>query len=83
MPVKGRWVSEFKVSLICRVSSRTAKVKQRYPVLRNRETGREREGGEVYFNLGIRAYSPLWQEAMLAGVRVSGKQKARLEVRLG
>jgi hypothetical protein len=31
---RGRWISEFKASLVYRVSSRTAKVTQRNPVLK-------------------------------------------------
>jgi hypothetical protein len=32
---RGRWISEFKASLVYRVSSRTARVTQRNPVLKN------------------------------------------------
>jgi Sec-independent protein translocase protein TatA len=31
---RGRWISEFKGSLVCRVSSRTARATQRNPVLK-------------------------------------------------
>jgi hypothetical protein len=34
---KGRWVSEFKASLVYRVSSRTARAIQRNPVLKKRK----------------------------------------------
>jgi hypothetical protein len=49
---RGRWISEFKVSLVYRVSSRTARVTQRNPVSktktkkkkkRKREREREKE----------------------------------------
>jgi hypothetical protein len=33
---RGRWVSEFKASLVYRVSSRTAKAIQRNPVSKNK-----------------------------------------------
>jgi hypothetical protein len=32
---RGRWISEFKVSLVYRVSSRTARATQRNPVSKN------------------------------------------------
>jgi hypothetical protein len=34
---RGRWVSEFKTSLVYRVSSRTARAIQRNPVLKNKK----------------------------------------------
>ena len=46
---RGRWISEFKASLIYRVSSRTARVTQRNHVSKNqrkRERERERELGK-------------------------------------
>jgi hypothetical protein len=33
---RGRWISEFKASLVYRVSSRTARTTQRNPVLKNK-----------------------------------------------
>ena len=33
---RGRWISEFKASLVFRVSSRTARIKQRNPVSKNK-----------------------------------------------
>jgi hypothetical protein len=38
---RGRWVSEFKASLVYRVSSRTARVTQRNPVLRKEKTNKQ------------------------------------------
>jgi hypothetical protein len=35
---RGRWISEFKASLVYRVSSRTAKATQRNPVLKKQNT---------------------------------------------
>jgi hypothetical protein len=32
---RGRWISEFEVSLVYKVSSRTARAIQRNPVLKN------------------------------------------------
>jgi hypothetical protein len=40
---KGRWISEFKASLVYRVSSRTVRATQRNPVSKIRERERERE----------------------------------------
>jgi hypothetical protein len=34
---RGRWISEFKASLIYRVSSRTARATQRNPVSKNKQ----------------------------------------------
>jgi hypothetical protein len=38
---RGRWISEFKVSLIYRVSSRTARDTQRNPVSKNKQTNKQ------------------------------------------
>jgi hypothetical protein len=35
---RGRWISEFEVSLVYRVSSRTARTMQRNPVSKNKTT---------------------------------------------
>jgi hypothetical protein len=32
---RGRWISEFEASLVCRVSSRTARAIQKNPVSKN------------------------------------------------
>jgi phosphatidate phosphatase PAH1 len=34
---RGRWISEFEASLVCKVSSRTAKAIQRNPVLKKKK----------------------------------------------
>jgi hypothetical protein len=34
---RGRWISEFKASLVYRVSSQTARAMQRNPVLKNKK----------------------------------------------
>jgi hypothetical protein len=34
---RGRWISEFKASLVYRVSSRTARATQRNPLLKNKK----------------------------------------------
>jgi hypothetical protein len=49
---RGRWISEFKTSLVYRVSSRTARATQRNPVSKNqreRERERERESERALF----------------------------------
>jgi hypothetical protein len=53
---RGRWISEFEASLVYRVSSRTARAIQRYPVSRKerkkekkrkeKKKGKERKGKE-------------------------------------
>jgi hypothetical protein len=40
---RGRWLSELKVSLVYRASSRTARATQRNPVLKEEEEGKEEE----------------------------------------
>jgi hypothetical protein len=40
---RGRWISEFKASLVYKVSSRTAKAVQRNPVSKtNKQTNKQR-----------------------------------------
>jgi hypothetical protein len=38
---RGRWISEFKASLVYRVSSRTARATQRKPVWKNKQTNKQ------------------------------------------
>jgi hypothetical protein len=38
---RGRWISEFEASLVCRVSSRTAGAIQRNPVLKKTKTNKQ------------------------------------------
>jgi hypothetical protein len=40
---RGRWISEFKASLVYRVSSRTARATQRNPVSKNQKKKRKTE----------------------------------------
>jgi hypothetical protein len=40
---RGRWISEFKASLVYRVSSRTARAIQRNPILEKKERKRKKE----------------------------------------
>jgi hypothetical protein len=40
---RGRWISEFKASLVYKVSSRTARATQRNPVSKNKTTTTEKE----------------------------------------
>jgi uncharacterized protein (DUF2252 family) len=40
---RGRWISDFEASLVYRVSSRTARAKQRKPVSKNQKEERERK----------------------------------------
>jgi hypothetical protein len=42
-PSRGRRISEFKASLVYRVSSRTARATQRNPVLKNQEKKKKRK----------------------------------------
>jgi hypothetical protein len=48
---RGRWLSKFKASLICRLSSRTARAIQRKPVLKKRNK-------KPIKRLGIMPYNP-------------------------
>jgi hypothetical protein len=41
---RGRWISEFKASLVYRVSSRTARATQRNPVSKNKQTNKQTKG---------------------------------------
>jgi hypothetical protein len=41
-----KWITEFKASLICRVSSRRTRAIQRNPVSKNQNRETEREGKE-------------------------------------
>jgi hypothetical protein len=38
---RGTWISEFKASLVYRVSSRTARATQRNTVLKNKQTNKQ------------------------------------------
>ena len=40
---RGRWISEFKASLVYRVSSRTARATQRNPVSKNQTKKKKKE----------------------------------------
>ena len=39
---RSRWISEFEVSLVYRVSSRTARAIQRNPVLKNKNNNKNK-----------------------------------------
>jgi hypothetical protein len=41
---RGRQISEFKASLVYRVSSRTASATQRNPVSKNKQTNKQKKG---------------------------------------
>jgi hypothetical protein len=40
---RGRQISEFKASLVYKVSSRTARAKQRNPVWKNKQTNKQQQ----------------------------------------
>jgi hypothetical protein len=40
---RGRWISEFKASLVYKVSSRTARARQRNPVSKKKKKKKERK----------------------------------------
>jgi hypothetical protein len=40
---RDRWISEFKASLVYRVSSRTARTTQRNPVSKNKKTKKQKQ----------------------------------------
>jgi hypothetical protein len=43
---RGRWISEFKASLVYRVSSRTARAAQRNPVSKNKNKKQQQQKKE-------------------------------------
>jgi hypothetical protein len=47
---RGRWISEFKASLVYRVSSRTARAIQRNPVSKNKK---ENKTKQIKFEINI------------------------------
>jgi hypothetical protein len=44
---RGRWISEFKASLVCRISSRTARAIQRNPVSKNQKQKNKNKNKKV------------------------------------
>ena len=44
---RGRQISKYKVSLVCRVSYRIARAKQRNPVKKERKEGGRKEGIQI------------------------------------
>jgi hypothetical protein len=40
---RGRWISEFEASLVCRVSSRTVRAIQRNPVSKNKNKNKNKK----------------------------------------
>jgi hypothetical protein len=42
---RGRWISEFKASLVYRVCSRTGRVTQRNPVSKNKKQNKTKQKG--------------------------------------
>jgi hypothetical protein len=49
---RGRQISEFKASLVYRVSSRTARAIQRNPVLKNKQTNKQKKLAILAEDLG-------------------------------
>jgi hypothetical protein len=50
---RGRRISEFKASLVYRVSYRTARTTQRNPVLRNKQTNKKKNQKKIMPSLFI------------------------------
>jgi hypothetical protein len=48
---RDRWISEFKASLVCRVSSRTARATQRNPILKNRKRKKRLFSGNINYSI--------------------------------
>jgi hypothetical protein len=46
---ESRWISEFKASLVYKVSSRTARATQRNPVSKKNKRKKEKTINELYF----------------------------------
>jgi hypothetical protein len=47
IPGRGRWISEFEASLVYKVSSRTARVTQRNPVLKKQQQKKKKLGFQL------------------------------------
>jgi hypothetical protein len=45
----SRWISEFEASLVCRVSSRTAKATQRNPVSKNQKKIKKKNKNKLLY----------------------------------
>jgi hypothetical protein len=58
---RGRWISEFKASLVYKVSSRTARAIQRNPVSKKKKKKRKKEKQQLA-GLG----SKIWLEKLLS-----------------
>jgi hypothetical protein len=58
---RGGQISEFKASLVYRVSSRTARATQRNPVSKNKKQNKTKQN-EVPVNLGKRVPMTTYQE---------------------
>jgi hypothetical protein len=48
---RGRWISEFKASLVYRVSSRRARAIQRNPILKNQEPKTKKKKKKLLISL--------------------------------
>jgi hypothetical protein len=57
-PSRGRWISEFKASLVYKVSSRTAMAIQRNPVLKNKNKNKNKTKQSLYPYLSTGVISP-------------------------
>jgi hypothetical protein len=44
---RGRWISEFKASLVYKVSSRTARATQRNPVSKNKQINKKQQQQKI------------------------------------
>jgi hypothetical protein len=71
---RGRWICEFKASLVYKVSSRTARAIQRNPVLKNQKKKKKLPCSLCHSKTLKRSqYLPLdWQERSNSGKRENG-----------
>jgi hypothetical protein len=62
---RGRWISEFEVSLVYKASSRTARAIQRHPVSKNKQQSKKQVGKEgVYLSYTSKLW-PIIEESQI------------------
>jgi hypothetical protein len=56
---RGRWISEFKTSLVYRVSSRTARATQRNPVSKKQNQKKKKKKERKWYKVWNRGQKPV------------------------
>jgi hypothetical protein len=70
---RGRWISEFKASLVYRVSSRTAKATQRNPVSENQQTKTNKQTNKG-MGYGL-IFQPFWSMNLKSHYEIFSREK--------